>query len=142
MRLSKNVNEELRQADPSKLTMGQRIRLIRKDMSQTAFGKLLGKSQDAVSVYENDQITPSLEALVKIAEMGNVTVDWLFHGPSPKAQKDPEQGIVFLGHIIKPRTHEWRLLEMVVKLNNEKLKEKIIELVQSFINIERKEKVS
>ncbi len=140
MRTSKKATEKLRQTDVDKLTLGQRIRLIRGDKTQTDFGGLLGKSQDAVSVYETDQVTPSLNILAKIADMGNVTVDWLFYGPAHRAHKDSDQSFVFNGRIIKQRTPEWLILEKIVNINDEKTKEKIVELVNSYINIEKKGK--
>jgi|YelNatPaOPRAMG01_1025707.scaffolds.fasta_scaffold07108_6 transcriptional regulator with XRE-family HTH domain len=140
MRISKKATEKLRQMDVDKLTLGQRIRLIRGDRTQTEFGALLGKSQDAISVYETDQVIPSLQILAKIAEIGDVTVDWLFYGPSHKAKKDGEQSFVFNGRIIRQKSPEWQLLEKIVNIHDEKVKEKIVELVNSYINIEKKGK--
>ncbi len=135
MREKKDALERLKQADPAKLTIGQRIRLIRGNMTQTGFGKLLKKSQDAISVYETDAVTPPLDVLAKLAEIGNVTIDWLIHGPSTTSHKD---GIVFHSHIIKPGTPEWRILGIMTGINNPELKHKIVELVNSFIGIEKK----
>ncbi len=138
MRTSKEVTEKLKQTDPEKLTMGQRIRLIRGDRTQTAFGELLNKSQDAVSVYETDQITPSLNTLAKIADMGNVTVDWLLRGPSYRSGKNVNHSFVFNGYVIRPDTPEWTILDKLVAINDEKTKEKIAEFVRSYISIEKK----
>ena len=138
MRISKDVTEKLKQTDPEKLTMGQRIRVIRGDRTQTAFGEILGKSQDAVSVYETDQITPSLNTLAKIADMGNVTVDWLLRGPSYKGGKNINHSFVFNGYVIRPGTPEWTILEKLVAIKDEKTKEKIAEFVRSYISIEKK----
>ncbi|MGB9735979.1 MAG: helix-turn-helix domain-containing protein [bacterium] len=140
MRTSKKATEKLRQMDVDKLTLGQRIRLIRGDRTQTEFGALLGKSQDAISVYETDQVVPSLNILAKIAEIGDVTVDWLFYGPSHKTKKDAEQSFVFNGRVIRQKSPEWQILEKIVNIHDEKVKEKIVELVNSYINIEKKGK--
>lgn len=140
MRVSKKATEKLRQTDPEKLTMGQRIRLIRGNKTQTEFGSILAKSQDAVSVYETDQVTPSLSTLAKIAEMGNVTVDWLFHGPSLRGHKNINHSFVFNGYVINHGTPEWTILEKLVSINDEKTKEKIVELVRSYITIEKRDK--
>ncbi len=139
MRVSKKATEKLRQSDPGKLTMGQRIRVIRGNKTQTDFGNLLGKSQDAVSVYETDQVTPSLATLAQIAEMGNVTVDWLFHGPA-KGRKNINQSFVFNGYVINPGAPEWTIMEKIVEIHDQKTKEKIVELVRSYISIEKKDK--
>ena len=58
MRERKGILEKLQQIAPGKLTLGQRIRLIRGNKNQAEFGKLLNKSQDAISVYETDAVTP------------------------------------------------------------------------------------
>jgi len=138
MRVSKKATERIKQSDPAKLTMGQRIRLIRDNKTQTAFGAILGKSQDAISVYETNQVVPSLKTLAKIAEMGNVTVDWLYHGHSHKGN---EHSFTINGHIIKPKTPEWTILGKVIDIRDKKVKEKLVELVNSFIKIEQKGKV-
>ena len=135
MREKRAVLERLKQTNPAKLTIGQRIRLIRGNKTQTDFGKLLQKSQDAISVYETGGVIPGIEQLAKIAEMGDVTLGWLIYGPSTKSHKD---GIHFHSHIIKPGTPEWRILEIMTGINNPELKHKIVELVNSFIGIEKK----
>lgn len=140
MRVSKEATEKLRQSDPGKLTMGQRIRVIRGNKTQTDFGNLLGKSQDAVSVYETDQVSPSLATLAQIAEMGNVTVDWLFHGPAYKGRKNINQSFVFNGYVINPGAPEWIIMEKIVEIKDQKTKEKIVELVRSYISIEKRDK--
>jgi transcriptional regulator with XRE-family HTH domain len=61
-------------------SVGQRIKLIRGDLTQTEFAKILGiKKQNYISRYESGRI-PAHEILVKIAEQGGVTVDWLLTG--------------------------------------------------------------
>ena len=142
MRISKKATEKLRQTNVEELSLGQRIRLIRGDKTQSDFGAVLGKSQDAISVYETDQVTPSLGILAKIADMGNVTVDWLIYGPARKAHKEGEQSVIFAGKILKPKNPEWHILERLANMNDEKLKEKIVELVNSYISIEKKGKAS
>ena len=65
---------------PSNLTLGDRIKYIRGHRSQTEFGLLIGKHKDKVMRYEVNIDTPSLQILSRIAEIGNVTLDWLFFG--------------------------------------------------------------
>lgn len=136
MREKKGVLDRLKQTNPAKLTIGQRIRLIRGNKTQTDFGKLFKKSQDAISVYETGGVIPAgIELLAKIAEMGDVTLGWLIYGPSTTSHRD---GIAFHSHVIKPGTQEWRILEIMTGINNPELKHKIVELVNSFIDIEKK----
>lgn len=46
-------------------------------LNQVEFAKLLGVSKQCVSNWENDNIMPSIEMLVKIADLFNVTVDYV-----------------------------------------------------------------
>jgi transcriptional regulator with XRE-family HTH domain len=61
-------------------TLGVRIRGIRKGLklNQIDFARELGfKSATAVSKYEDNSRTPGKNKLIKIAEMGNITLDAL-----------------------------------------------------------------
>ena len=59
--------------------LSQRIRELRlsKRMSQVELAKLLGVSKQSVSNWENDNIQPSIEMLLKIAEVFSVSTDYL-----------------------------------------------------------------
>jgi transcriptional regulator with XRE-family HTH domain len=64
----------------SKTQVGQRIRAIRGKMNQTDFARTIGvRKQNYVSRYEHGRI-PNPELLVRIANYGKVTVDWLLTG--------------------------------------------------------------
>ena len=64
----------------SKSQVGQRIRAIRGKMNQTDFARTIGvRKQNYVSRYEHGRI-PNPELLVRIANYGKVTVDWLLTG--------------------------------------------------------------
>jgi len=76
-----------------------------------------------------------MDILAKIADLGNVTIGWLAYGPSTGPHKDDA---VFHGCILKHKTPEWRILEMMTNLNSEKTKDKAAELVEKFIKIEKK----
>ena len=72
----------------SKTLVGQRIRTIRGTMNQTDFAKTIGvRKQNYVSRYEHGRI-PNPELLVRIANYGKVTVDWLLtgRGKGPKSR--------------------------------------------------------
>ena len=58
---------------------GDRIKTIRKafGMTQKEFAETVGSTQGTVSSYERNQGNPTMDVLVKIAELGNVTLDWL-----------------------------------------------------------------
>ena len=46
-------------------------------MNQVAFAKTLGVTKQCVSNWENDNVLPSIEMLVKIADAFGVTTDYL-----------------------------------------------------------------
>ncbi|MCL5278012.1 MAG: helix-turn-helix domain-containing protein [Deltaproteobacteria bacterium] len=132
----KNALEQLKREAPEKLTMGQRIRLLRGDRTQAEFSMLLDKSQDILSMYEVDRVLPSIDVLSRIAEMSHVTLDWLVHGRSDGSRRNG--AVVFKGYIIKPKTLEWQILEMLTSLRSHRVRQKAARLVNSFISIARK----
>jgi len=72
----------------SKAHVGQRIRTIRGKINQTDFAKMIGvRKQNYVSRYEHGRI-PNPELLVRIANYGKVSVDWLLtgRGKGPKSR--------------------------------------------------------
>jgi transcriptional regulator with XRE-family HTH domain len=74
--------------------VGERIRAVRGKRTQTEFAKALGvKKQNYISRYERGRI-PSPDLLVRIAEMGRVSIDWLLTGKrgGGKAVASPQQG--------------------------------------------------
>ena len=59
--------------------LGERIKEIRtaRRLSQVELAKMLGVTKQSVSNWENENIQPSIEMLVKIADALNVTTDYL-----------------------------------------------------------------
>jgi transcriptional regulator with XRE-family HTH domain len=59
--------------------IAERLKTLRTEAgwSQTELAERIGSDGRQVSRYENGRITPSLEALVRIAETFNVSVDYL-----------------------------------------------------------------
>ncbi|MBN3405755.1 XRE family transcriptional regulator [Clostridium botulinum] len=58
---------------------GDRLRELReeKQLTQEEFGKLLNVSRQAISSYEKGENEPTIDALVKIANIFNVSLDYL-----------------------------------------------------------------
>ena len=54
----------------------KRLRLAR-GLNQVEFAKIMGVSKQCVSNWENDNVMPSIEMLVKIADYFNVTTDYV-----------------------------------------------------------------
>jgi transcriptional regulator with XRE-family HTH domain len=65
-----------------KKSIGARIRKIRNSLghNQIEFGKLVGVSNASISSYEKGDSYPTIGALIKIAHLGNVTIEWLIMG--------------------------------------------------------------
>lgn len=61
------------------MTLGQKIVQLRnqKGWSQDVFGEKIGVHGRRVSLYENDKSNPSLETLIRIAEVFDVSFDYL-----------------------------------------------------------------
>lgn len=59
--------------------ISEKIRKLRKDfnISQVTLAKELGVTKQCVSNWENDNILPSIEMLIKIAKYFNVSTDYL-----------------------------------------------------------------
>lgn len=85
--------------------LSARIKEIRtaKKLSQVDLAKLLGVTKQSVSNWENDNIQPSVEMLLKISEALNVTTDYLL-GRSDRRYLDitdlPEEAIQYIQGII------------------------------------------
>lgn len=59
--------------------LGEKIKILRvsRGINQIELSKALGVSKQCVSNWENDNIQPSIEMLIKIAQYFNATTDYL-----------------------------------------------------------------
>lgn len=59
--------------------LNERIRSLRlsKGISQVELAKLLSVSKQSISNWENDNIQPSIEMLIHLADIFNVSTDYL-----------------------------------------------------------------
>ena len=60
-------------------SLNENIKKLRLDfgLNQVEFAKQIGVSKQCVSNWENDNVLPSVEMLMKIAEFFNVSTDFL-----------------------------------------------------------------
>ena len=60
-------------------TLNENIKRLRVShgMNQVVFAKMLGVTKQCISNWENDNVLPSIEMLVKIADAFGVTTDYL-----------------------------------------------------------------
>ena len=61
------------------MTLGQHITALRKQkkLSQSDLGKEIGTSGDIIGRYERDEVKPSIEVASKIADVLEVSLDFL-----------------------------------------------------------------
>ena len=61
------------------LALNENIKKLRlaRGLNQVEFAKAMGVSKQCVSNWENDNVMPSIEMLVKISDFFNVTTDYV-----------------------------------------------------------------
>jgi len=61
------------------LSLHENIRELRigSGLNQVELGKILNVSKQCISNWENDNVVPSIDMLVKLADCFQVTTDWL-----------------------------------------------------------------
>lgn len=72
------------------MTLGEHIIILRKKkgFSQAELGKLAGTSGDLLGRYERDEVKPSIEVVIKIADALNVSIDYLVGKTDLELDKD------------------------------------------------------
>lgn len=80
--------------------IGYRIRSIRKKLRQTQhqFAQSVEVTSSAISAYEIGDSCPSLDILISIAKLGDVSIGWLIMGETVKdeSREISEQEILLL----------------------------------------------
>ncbi|HTZ85566.1 MAG TPA: helix-turn-helix transcriptional regulator [Solirubrobacteraceae bacterium] len=72
------------------MLLGERVRELRKErgLTQAELGSKIGTDAGRISRYEGGRITPSLEALVRLADVLEVSVDYLVREGVPRRSLD------------------------------------------------------
>ena len=70
-------------------TLQERLRKLRGNLSQAAFAKSCGITQQSYTRYESGQNIPGTTALSKIAQHANVSIQWLLTGAEESKPKPP-----------------------------------------------------
>lgn len=72
------------------MTLGQHIASLRKSksLSQSELGKRVGTSGDIIGRYERDEVKPSIEVIVRIADSLEVSIDYLVGKTDFELDKD------------------------------------------------------
>ena len=81
------------------MTIGEKIKYLRKqkDMSQDYLSNELGESSQSIKLWENDQSDPSIDNLLRICKLFNVTMDELC-GNDDICKEDESKYICSIGH--------------------------------------------
>lgn len=61
-------------------SLGERIRFLRGDMTQSEFADILRIKQAMISRYEANKETPSPKVLLRISQFCNRSIEWLLTG--------------------------------------------------------------
>lgn len=71
------------------MTLGQQMTALRKKkgLSQSDIGKAVGTSGDIIGRYERDEVKPSIEVAVRIADTLEVSLDYLVGKTSQEFDK-------------------------------------------------------
>ncbi len=72
------------------MTLGQHITTLRKakKLSQSELGKEVGTSGDIIGRYERDEVKPSIEVIIKIADALEISIDYLVGKTDFELDKD------------------------------------------------------
>ncbi len=73
------INFSHKSQEDNNMSIGEKISLIRKNenLSQEAFGEILGVSRQAISKWESDMSVPDIENLIIISKRFGVSVGWI-----------------------------------------------------------------
>lgn len=72
------------------MTLGQQMAALRKKkgLSQADLGKAVGTSGDIIGRYERDEVKPSIEVAMKIADTLDISLDYLVGKSSSEMDKN------------------------------------------------------
>lgn len=73
-------------------TLGQRIKIIRKWRRQEDFAASLNVTRTTLASWEIGRREPDIDSLIRIADIGRVSLDWLLAGREPAATTEFAQG--------------------------------------------------
>lgn len=118
---------------PNRFEVGKRIRKIRGGLTQKQFADILGVKQNYISRYEKGRIPPP-EILIKIAEFGNVSVDWILIGEErvyqKKGNKVAEESVIYKEEDTNV------LLETLIKRLTPEEKRALIKIIKTLLDQE------
>ncbi len=102
------------------MSFGSRLQQARKNkgLSQEELAKSLGTKGPAIGRYERDTMKPSIETAAKMAELLDVSLDWLVGHTDLELDKKMIQRIQQVTKMSpKDREHVFALLDAFIKQN-------------------------
>lgn len=102
------------------MSFGSRLLQARKKkgMSQEKLAKVLGTKGPAIGRYERDEMKPSIEAAAKMAQILDVSLDWLVGHTDLELDKKMIQRIQQVTKMeAKDREHVFAMLDAFIKQN-------------------------
>ncbi|MBQ8780811.1 MAG: helix-turn-helix transcriptional regulator [Oscillospiraceae bacterium] len=102
--------------------MIKNLRLLREEngISQQKLAEMLNISQQAVFKYEKTASEPDISTLIKIADIFNVTVDYLIGNSEIKEKNAPTNAVILTEQEDKHIKH-WRALPNEIQENMDNL---------------------
>jgi len=93
-------------------TLGERIRFLRGDLTQTRFAEILNIKQAMISRYEADKETPSPKILLRLSEYSSKPMEWLLTGHDSVSASAGETKIKELGEKATKKMSKEDLVEV------------------------------
>ncbi|MCA6438026.1 MAG: helix-turn-helix transcriptional regulator [Bacteroidetes bacterium] len=100
------------------MTIGENIMLLRKkkELSQAELGKKIGTSGDIIGRYERDIMSPSIEVIIKIADVLEVSIDYLVGSTNIKLDKATQKRLQDISKLPDDaRTYIFEHLDMMIR---------------------------
>lgn len=103
------------------LTIGERIKLIRKDagLTQAQFAEKLGTTQNVITNYERNSRNPSGPAINNICREFNISEDWLRTGEGDMYKPEPSSPLGDLVNVYNLDEFDQSLVMEYLKLSAE-----------------------
>jgi transcriptional regulator with XRE-family HTH domain len=100
------------------MTLGEHVALLRKrkKMSQAELGKQVGTSGDIIGRYERNLIVPSVEVIVKIADVLDVSIDYLVGNISQEIDEQTMSRLIEIAKLpVDKKQYLFGLIDMCLR---------------------------
>jgi len=109
------------------MTIGERIKQLRGDMTLTEFASIFKVGASNISAIENNKSLPSNQLAIAICEHFNCSLDWLLRGIEEieikKAVQEPKTDYIPINQYLDILQKYNKLLEQQIVEKDEKIRE-------------------